>query len=99
MFWRFDRHRAHAAHAAFPRHFGILLVVSRVGVSELFQREWVLAGYAADERLAVFLVLPQAEVMAELEDSLLGWAALLRSGDLRLESVLHGYSFGEVLIS
>ena len=59
----------------------------------------MLAGYEADERLAVFLVVPQAEVMAELEDSLLGWAALLRSGDLRLESVLHGYSFGEVLIS
>ena len=58
----------------------------------------MLAGYEADERLAVFLVA-QAEVMAELEDSPgIVFLGGLRFRDLRLESVLHGYSFGEMLI-
>ena len=83
MFGRFDRHRAHAAYAVFPRHLGILLVVSRVGVSELFQREWVLAREYADEGLALVFVV-EVQVVSKLHDGL-----LRGSSALRLESVHH----------
>ena len=57
MFGRFDRRRAHAARAAFPRHLGIRPVVARVGVTKLFQRKRVLAREYADECLALVFVV------------------------------------------